>query len=225
MNKDSVIILSWPKTPAKAIGMWYDSITKFFGFLKDGYYKAGHAASVIVNHSKKELHYYDFGRYHMPTKYGRVRSKETNPALALKCIPKFSNKNELINIEEILAELYANKNCKGKGVLYASIISNVSFEDANNYAISMQNKDAIPYGPYTIGGTNCSRFIASIAKASKPSFKIKFNLLSSLLLTPLPNTNVFACNSEYYTVNSNGIIKYKLKVKNKLRSFMLPLLN
>jgi len=220
--KDSIIILAWPQTPAKSIGMWYDKINEFLGFLKDGYYQAGHAAAVLVNHSKQELYYYDFGRYHMPQKYGRVRSKLSDPALNLSIKPKFSKKGKIININEILRELSLKKECKGKGDLYASLINNVSFKYANKYAEKMQNKDTIPYGPYTIGGTNCSRFIASLIKASKPPLKVRFNLSSSLLFTPLTKANVFACNPEYYIVRNKEVEKKYLFLKDQLHNYMFP---
>ncbi len=184
MQKDSIIILAWPQTPAKAIGSWYDGITKFFGFLKDGYYSAGHAAAVIVNHSANDMHYFDFGRYHMPRELGRARDRETDPGLALKTKLILTEDNKISNIQEILLELSRNKNCHGKGPLYASVLEHVNFDSAYKYAKGIQNKDAVPYGPYEYRGTNCSRFITSIAKQSKSSRKIRFRLSASLLLTP-----------------------------------------
>ncbi len=221
-QKDSIIILAWPKTPAKAIGRWYDVVTKFLGFLKDGYYIAGHAAAVIVNHEKKELHYFDFGRYHMPTKFGRARSKETDPGLKIKTFAVFSANNTLINIEEILTELFYNENCKGKGKLFASVLENVDFSLAFEYAKTIQNNDAVSYGPYSINGTNCSRFITSIAKKSNPKFMIKLKLSFSFLLTPLTKANVFACNNYYYTVNEQGVFKHKVSFKEQISNYMLP---
>ena len=222
MLKDSIIILAWPQTPAKAIGRWYDGITKFFGFLKDGYYSAGHAAAVLVNHSTKELHYFDFGRYHMPSKFGRARDHETDPGLLIKTKLILSDDQKILNIKEILNELNQNKNFHGKGPLYASILEQVSFNSAYNYAKSIQNKDAVPYGPYEYRGTNCSRFITSIAKQSKPSRKIKFRLSASLLLTPLTKANVFACCNTYYKIQDNTVTTHLQRYKDQLKNFMLP---
>ncbi len=222
MQQDSIIILAWPQTPAKAIGRWYDGITKFFGFLKDGYYSAGHAAAVLVNHTTKELHYFDFGRYHMPSKFGRARDQETDPGLAFKTKLILSEDNKILNIKDILLELSLNKDCHGTGPLYASLLKNVSFESAYKYAKGIQNKDAVPYGPYEYRGTNCSRFITSIAKQSNPSWKIKFRLSASLLFTPLTKANVFASDNTYYRIENNTIIKHLLSYKDQLKNFMLP---
>lgn len=222
MQKDSILILAWPQTPAKAIGRWYDSLTESLGFLKDGYYKAGHAACVLIDHSSGDIHYFDFGRYHMPQKFGRVRNKDTDPGLALKTKAILSSSNKLLNIKDILFELSRNKDCHGKGPLYASVLEKVDFQTARDYAINMQNKDAVKYGPYVIKGTNCSRFISSTAKAAMPSSKIKFRLTASLLLTPLTKANVFACNTLYYRVEKNQISKQYLTYKEQLKNFMLP---
>ena len=222
MQKDSIIILAWPQTPAKAIGRWYDVITKFFGFLKNGYYSAGHAAAVLVNHSTKELRYFDFGRYHMPSKIGRARDQETDPGLLIKTKLLLSAENKILNINEILLELNQNKNCHGEGPLYASILEHVSFNSAYNYARSIQNKGSVPYGPYEYRGTNCSRFITSIAKQSSSSRKIKFRLSASLLLTPLTKANVFACCDVYYKIQNNTVTIHKQSYKDQLRNFMLP---
>ena len=222
MQNDSIIILAWPQTPAKVIGRWYDPITKWAGYIKDGYYKAGHAAAVLVDHSSGELHYFDFGRYHMPSKLGRARNKVTDPGLHIKTKPIITNENNILNIEDIIIELNNNKVCHGIGPLYASVLENVSFKHAYDFAIGIQNKDAVPYGPYNISGTNCSRFITSIAKKSKPSGKIKFRLSASILLTPLTKANVFACNNVYYKVYNGHIKKCQLTIKDQLKNFMFP---
>jgi hypothetical protein len=223
MKKDSIIVLAWPQTPAKAIGRWYDAITELTGFLKNGYYSAGHAACVLINHANKDLRYFDFGRYHMPQKYGRARSMETDPALRIKTKPSFSEIGEIKNIQDILIELKANKACHGEGPLYASVLENVSFSKAFNYARSVQNEDAVPYGPYVINGTNCSRFIASVLKASLPGRRIKFRLSASLLLTPLTKANVLAVSQYYFKVTDNSIEQLPVTVVDLLQNFMLPL--
>jgi len=222
IKEDSIIILAWPETPAKAIGMWYDAITNLLGFLKNGYYTAGHAAAVLVNHKLGKLHYFDFGRYHMPQKYGRARDMETDPKLRINTKPIFSVDNKLVNIEAILSELLKNEACHGKGTLYASVLENVYFKSAFSYAKGMQNKNTVPYGPYVFNGTNCSRFISSIAKKSNPKSRTKLNLSSSILFTPLTKANVFACNNVYYKVSKAKISKHRVTIKKLLNNFMLP---
>ncbi len=222
LHKDSIIILAWPETPAYSVGMWYDTVMKFSGFLKNGYYKAGHAAAVLVNHKTKKLHYFDFGRYHMPQKFGRVRDEKTDPQLKITVKANLSEGGKLLNISEILRVVNSNKECHGQGILYASVLENVSFETTYRFAKNLQNKDAVNYGPYDLKGSNCSRFIASSAIAGNPKFGIRFRLKFPILLTPLPKGNVIACNSEYYTVKGNEVKKHKIRFSDSLKNFVFP---
>ena len=222
MQKDSIIILAWPQTPVSAVGMWYDAVPRLLGLLKDGYYKAGHAAAVLVNHKSGEMHYFDFGRYHMPQKFGRVRDAYSDPALKIDFNAHISDDNKLQNINKILLWLNANKECHGEGVLYASVLENISFETAYLFAKNLQDSDAVDYGPYDFKGSNCSRFIASLAKAGNPNRKVKFRLAVPLLLTPLPKGNVLICNSEYYSVNKDEISKHHTSFFEALKNFTIP---
>jgi len=225
MNKDSIIILAWPQTPAKSIGMWYDNFLESLGFLKDGYYKAGHAAAILVNHKNRDLKYFDFGRYHMPQKYGRVRDEQTDPRLKIKTKAIFLNNIKILNIRKILQEVNANKECHGSGILYASILEDVSFENAYDYAKKLQNEDAVSYGPYDYSGSNCSRFIASLALAGKPKISVKLKLSLPLLFTPMPKGNVIACNSVYYSVLKDVVKLHTSNFYDALKNFIFPSLS
>ncbi|MCF6184506.1 MAG: hypothetical protein L3J56_07750 [Bacteroidales bacterium] len=222
LHKDSIIILAWPQTPVSSVGMWYDTVTKFLGLLKNDRYKAGHAAAVLVNHKTKKLHYFDFGRYHMPQKFGRVRDEQSDPQLKITVKANLSAEDKLLNISEILRIVNSNKECHGQGVLYASALENISFEKAYKFAKDLQNSDAINYGPYDLNGSNCSRFIASLAIAGNPEFDIRFRLKFPILLTPLPKGNVIICNTEYYSVKGSEIKKHKVKFSDYLRNFVFP---
>ena len=219
-NTESIIILAWTQTPVSSVGMWYDAVPKLLGLLKNGYYKAGHAAAILVNHQTKKLYYFDFGRYHMPQKFGRVRDEQTDPQLKINLKAKFSDDNKLMNINEILVSVNSNKECHGIGILYASILENISFETAYQFAKNLQNKDAVNYGPYDIKGSNCSRFVASLAKAGNPGFGIRFRLSIPFLFTPLPKGNVIVCNSKYFSVKENKLKKHKVKFTDYLKNFV-----
>ncbi|NOZ35863.1 MAG: hypothetical protein GXO80_11265 [Chlorobi bacterium] len=122
-NTDSIIILAWPQTPVSSVGMWYDAVPKLLGLLKNGYYKAGHAAAILVNHQTKKLHYFDFGRYHMPQKFGRVRNEQTDPQLKINLKANLSDSNKLLNINEILQFVNSNKECHGEGMYFIRLNS------------------------------------------------------------------------------------------------------
>ena len=138
---------------------------RWFGFFKHGYYKAGHAALVLVNHVNGECKYYDFGRYHTPLRQGRVRSYETDPERKINTKAIIKNK-KIENMEELLTELQTNSSCHGEGRLLASTYHHIELPLAIETIASMQNQGSIGYGPFRYQGSNCSRFVAKIAKSS-----------------------------------------------------------
>jgi len=77
------IALAWPQTWCKQPNSWYDSLLLRLGISVNHYYRAGHAALVLVEKSTGDCHYFDFGRYHAPFEYGRVRSATTDHDLDL----------------------------------------------------------------------------------------------------------------------------------------------
>ena len=54
-------------------GAWYDGVAS-----TNGKYRVGHSAMLLVNGTTNRVHYFDFGRYHTPKGYGRVRDIETD---------------------------------------------------------------------------------------------------------------------------------------------------
>jgi hypothetical protein len=78
------IAIAWPQTLCKQPGSWYDPLTGWLGISRNNYYRAGHAALVLVEGDTGKCHYFDFGRYHAPYQHGRVRSGETDPGLAIR---------------------------------------------------------------------------------------------------------------------------------------------
>ncbi len=100
-EKGFAIALAWPEMYCKQTGAWYDDLSYWLGISKNRFYKVGHAAVVLVDPSGK-CHYYDFGRYHAPYGYGRVRSAEADHDLRVntlaqisKCSKKILNFNDL----------------------------------------------------------------------------------------------------------------------------------
>lgn len=186
------IALAWPQTYCKQPGAWYDPITLLFGINQNNYYKVGHAALVLIDSNNLKAHYFDFGRYHAPYQHGRVRSAETDHDLEIKTIPIFTEYAErLENFWDILYELQNNPACHGEGELYASYCS-INFETAYAKAKQMEEKSPIPYGPFRINGSNCSRFVNTVIKAGKPKFRHWLGLNFKVPLTPTPISNVNA---------------------------------
>lgn len=185
------IALAWPETYCKQPGAWYDPIANWIGISKNNYYKVGHAALVLISFKDNLCLYFDFGRYHAPFQHGRVRSVLTDCDLRVKTKAEINiQKTELLNFKEILNELQGNKSCHGEGFLNASYCL-INFEKAFSKAQKMQNNSPLPYGPF-IKGSNCSRFVNTVIKAGKPSFKEAFQLRFRKVLTPTPLNNVNA---------------------------------
>ena len=184
------IALAWPETYCKQPGSWYDPLTLRLGLNKNHYYRVGHAAVVLIDTENRKSHYFDFGRYHAPFQYGRVRSAETDHELRIKTTPHISADNEeIVNFMEIISELQFNLACHGEGELHASYCP-VNFQYAFAKANQMQKMSPIPYGPFRIKGSNCSRFVNRVILAGNPHKKYKFRLKYMVPLTPTPINNV-----------------------------------
>ena len=90
MQTGIAIALAWPETWCKEAGSWYDRFMKIIGISKNGYYRVGHAAVVLVDTNSGRCHYFDFGRYHCPKGYGRIRDAETDHDLKIITQARFS---------------------------------------------------------------------------------------------------------------------------------------
>lgn len=197
MSKGLAIGLAWPETFCKQPSSWYDLPLSILGINKKGYYRVGHAAIVLVNIETPECLYFDFGRYHAPYGYGRVRDVETDHDLLIKSYPVISEENKLGNAEEILSELSRNDSCHGTGRLYGAI-AQINFEKAYVYAKQLQEKEFIHYGPFVKGGTNCSRFVCDVLKEGVESNLVSHRLRLPLSFTPTPLSNLRALGSIIY---------------------------
>jgi hypothetical protein len=198
MQNDSIIVLAWPEAMVAGANSWYDKYLS-----TKGKYRVGHAALILVNHAKEKLFYFDNGRYHTPAGFGRVRSQETDPDIRIKSKLILKN-HEINNIEEILLEVKNKKACHGKGVLYASILHNISFEKAFLFSNQMVSKGLVPYGPFVRGGTNCSRFVAQVMQESASSLVTNFRLKLPITISPSPKRNVSIANANFYKVTKDN---------------------
>lgn len=200
-NMGSFIAIAWPETLVFQEGKWYDTPMKWLGLIKNGYYRAGHAAFVLVDHKNQTFNYYDFGRYHTPVKHGRVRSAQTDPELTILTKPIIRN-GIISNFEEMLIELQSNYACHGDGKIIASILHNIDLQKAKHYIKELQDFDSLPYGPLKIGGTNCSRFVCHIARKSTRNLLIKLLLTFpyTLSATPIFNIRIINSTSRVYVV-------------------------
>lgn len=189
MNHDFALLLAWPETYCKQVGSWYDPMMSKFGASVNGYYKVGHSAIVLIKRETGVCHYFDFGRYQTPANYGRARDFTSDKDLAINTRIEFSSDGLPVNIQELYQELSYMKACNGDGRLEAGLI-NINFNKSYAYAKKIQNRKLVPYGPFIINGTNCSRFTRLIALKGMKFSSSKIGMAIPLTLTPTPNWNV-----------------------------------
>jgi len=186
MQNSLAIALAWPETRCKQTGAWYDIPADLLGISKNHYYKVGHSAIVLIDSTTKNCLYFDFGRYHAPFGYGRVRDEVTDHELKITSKADITKELKLLNYQDIIDEIQVNPACHGDGQLYAGLIE-INFEKGLKVAKTYQQKGVIEYGPFEIKGTNCSRFVRSLLfnSVSSPLLKVKLTLPWTLSPTPL----------------------------------------
>jgi len=195
MKTGFAIALAWPETNCKNAGSWYDGLMELLGFSKNHYYKVGHAALILISKETKECHYFDFGRYHTPLGFGRVRDQETDPDLRLLTRAKISGSGKLENFNSLLNEICNNISSHGTGATHGSYVT-VDFNSAFKSAKKLQNKEVLRYGPFIWNGTNCSRFVRTVIISGQPKFISRLKIAIPLLVTPTPLHNVKALGSK-----------------------------
>jgi len=210
MQKDFIIVLAWPEGMVAAAGAWYDKLLS-----NNGQYRVGHSALILVNTATSELNYFDFGRYHSPFGFGRVRDLETDPDISLKSKPIIKG-NSIENVKEILFEISNLKSTHGHGSVYASVLKNIDFKKAYKKAKEIQKMGLISYGPVVLSGTNCSRFVATIMLASKPLWLTRMRLKYPFCLSPSPKRNISIANSSYHVVSMKN---YKQINKSYIKAY------
>lgn len=191
--KDFIIPLAWPEAFVRTPGGPYDKLLSLFNIHRNGYYKFGHAAFLLINHKTGEVDFFDFGRYISPFKNGRARSKKTDPEINFKLKAKIKD-GEIENLHGLLKAINSNHNSHGEGTLYAGIQKRISHQKAISFIENIQKKPYSPYGPFIYKGTNCSRFVAQTIAYSKRGMGLKF--IYPWYLTPAPLGNIFFSNGK-----------------------------
>lgn len=189
---DFAIPLAWPDKTAYGDEKWM-SVLKSCGLVKNLNFKVGHAAILLVSRNTGQVAYYDFGRYVCPRGYGRVRSKHFDPRLIIQTSAIFDNTySTIINIEEIMQELSAIEHAThGGGRLLFSIVSQIDYGLATQYAYDLSNMGPVPYGALATGNNSCSRFVAQMLKAGMhPKDKRIRKICIPETIIPSPTSNI-----------------------------------
>lgn len=224
MHNGVAVALAWHETWCKQSGAWYDKLADLLYISKNHYYKVGHAAVVLIENKTQNCHYFDFGRYHAPLGYGRVRNAETDPELSVQTKAIFDKNGRLTNLKAILNELVNNPACHGTGAISGSFAA-IDFEKAYQKAQEMQQKSPIIYGPFVPKGTNCSRFVQTVILAGNPSLKHLLKIRLPFTITPSPMHNVNSLHQKTVIYPANTYDKKPPNVvhlKNVLPAPSLP---
>jgi hypothetical protein len=177
------LVLCWPEKKCKRAYSWYDPIMKKIGVMKDEYYPVGHSAIVLIN-TKGDCHYFDFGRYQTPIELGRVRDQTTDPFFSIDTKAEIAD-NNVTNINAILQNIQELEGTECEGKLVAGLLS-IDFDEVYSYAKNLQNKGLIPYGPFLLNGTNCSRFVRELMLKARLSTLQRIQLKYPYMVTPSP---------------------------------------
>ena len=208
-NTGTIITLAWPDTKVVREGKWYDIPMKWVGAIKNEHWTVGHAAFLLIGNISREVHYFDFGRYHTPLKHGRVRDKVTDPDVAIN-IKAIIQNGRITNLEELLLDRFFHKACHGSGRLTAAIVKNIDFDKAYEKVKMYQNREAIPYGPFELKGTTCSRLVALVVLASTNNWltQLMIKLPYTVSATPRSNNKVLNDCKYFYEIDK-GVIQIK----------------
>lgn len=212
MPNSIAIALAWPETRCKQTGAWYDLPAEFLGFSKNHFYKVGHSAIVLINPKNGACHYFDFGRYHAPFGFGRVRDKETDHDLEINTNAFLNDDLDLLNYQDIIDEIQQNPSCHGDGKLYAGL-SVIDFQKAFYKAKQMQKQGALNYGPFIVKGTNCSRFVRTILINACLSSMLKLKLIFTRSITPTPIGIVRNMNCQRMVVNNKSSLQAEKNIE------------
>ena len=217
-NKNAAIItLAWPFVTARGQEKFWCLLRKV-GIMKNLNFRIGHAAMLIAKND--ELFYYDLGRYISPLGYGRVRSKETDPKLAIETIPIWNEKGELENLSSIFQELEDKKKAThGDGPMYASSTYGANIEKTLKYLKVLQKEGFQKYGALKKNKTNCGKVVAKAILEGLDEKSMTFKRLNNpTTYSQTPYFNVLAASSsELFVIWENGKEEWrKVEIKDAL---------
>ena len=179
-NSDFIITLAWPEGKIASVGSWYD---KILGLNRK--YKIGHTAVILINSLTKKVYYYDFGRYDTPNGTGRVRNYKTDPELKIKSTA-IIEKNNIINLSEIISEISKKKSTHGEGILYYKVLNNINASDGIEYAKNKQDIGTISFGPFSNKSLNCGRFAYNTIEQSEVNTLNRLKVIVNDILLRIP---------------------------------------
>lgn len=200
---DFILTLAWPDSLARSANGPYDPLLKPLNLYRDGFYKAGHAALLLIEAKSGTIKYFDFGRYITPAGNGRIRSEKTDPEVVFN-IKAVLTKGEITNLAEIVEYTANHPETHGDGILYSCLQKHINANAALHFMNEQQNLGHIPYGPFQFGGSNCSRFVAKTIQQSTRKGGLKF--IYPIYGTPSPLGNIFnSSENDVFKFEANAV--------------------
>ena len=208
---DFLITIAWPRALAKQTDAWYNGVAKGLGINRRGYYRAGHAALILVNAADSSCHYFDFGRYHAPFGMGRVRSATSDHDLALRTKAVIRGRR-ILNLRALLEEVLKNPASHASGPMWAGYVR-ADFQSALKTAERLQEASPIVYGPFVQGGTNCTRFVRTVALAARMPVAHHLRMAVVPMMTPTALNNVAALWHHVRIPKRENVVLEECKVR------------
>jgi len=141
--------------------------------------------------------------------HGRVRDKLTDPDVEIKLNAVIQN-DKIINLEELLLDRFSHKACNGEGRLTASLVKHIDFEKAYEKVKTIQSREAIPYGPFELKGSTCSRLVAQVVLVSTNNWLTKLMVKVPYTVSATPRSNNKVLNDcKYFYEIENGQVQIK----------------
>lgn len=218
---DIAIPLAWPEKTAYGDEIWMSWLKKC-GIVKNLNFKVGHAAILLIERQSGLISYFDFGRYIAPRGYGRARSQQFDPRLAIRTPALFEPfSSKISNLTAILAELVEKEPyTHGGGKLLFALADKISYSRAIHYAEKIVEQGPIPYGAIAKGNNSCSRYVAQVlTEGMKPRDPRIRKILYPECLKASPTSNIVNATLEdfVYCYENGQLETMKMDRKSSLR--------
>jgi hypothetical protein len=176
-------------------------------------YMCGHTAILLISSESREIQFYDFGRYITPKSKGRLRENITDPLLIFPFKAELCDDGKLLNQNQILDHLYTLGATYNNGRRICSPEPyRINFKKADERITKFRNMGIVPFGPFYLNGSNCSRFVNRILYEGSFSKYDKWLLQLALIVIPTPYGNLrpITAKGRVLMKNENGIVSTKL---------------
>lgn len=200
---DHLIIIAFPDFYIHYHPVWHRVVWKFLGFTEGNTIRAGHNCAILVDGDSGGLEYYDFGRYDVPDGYGRARTAQSDPQLALP-IKANNGEGKITNLEDIMEQFYdMDYTHHSAGPMYYKVLPSISRAKVKSFVHDTQARGFVDYDIFRKGALNCSRYIGELVKAVLPQDRIT-TFLKHICPSPTPMDTLINGDVHLATMRYDG---------------------